>query len=172
MIVRDGDGLEVLLGRRTPAARVFPDAWVFPGGAVDGGSDTEDAFRRTAVREVREEVSIELPVDAELVLFDRLVAPEWTPVRFDTCFFLVDGTAVGIPEPDGVEIVEAAWLHPAEAIRRGREGLMMLMPPTRVLLERLTAFAGARAAIEACRGLEVAPRMLDVSPPGGGAMRS
>ena len=34
-----GDGLEVLLVRRTPEARFMGGVWVFPGGAVDAGEE-------------------------------------------------------------------------------------------------------------------------------------
>jgi len=64
-LVRDGDrGLEVLMVRRTPAARFMGGAWVFPGGAVDAGDGSEsngaplDRWRSAAVRELVEETGI------------------------------------------------------------------------------------------------------------------
>src|ERR1700742_1457615 len=65
-----GERLEVLMGRRTPKARFMGGAWVFPGGSVDGAEE----LRATAVREVQEEVQIDL--DAEtLVPFARWITP-------------------------------------------------------------------------------------------------
>src|SRR5918912_1547505 len=49
-----GDALEVLLVRRTPAARFMGGVWVFPGGAVDAGEDE----RAAALRELGEEAAI------------------------------------------------------------------------------------------------------------------
>ena len=59
MIVLRGGGerLEVLLVQRNPDARFMGGAWVFPGGAVDGGED----HRVAGVREVAEEAGVELP---------------------------------------------------------------------------------------------------------------
>ena len=65
VLLRDGErGVEVLLAERPRDRGSFAGAWVFPGGAVDeadaaGGSvDTEDAARRAAVRETREEIGL------------------------------------------------------------------------------------------------------------------
>jgi len=64
-LVRDGErGLEVLMVRRTPAARFMGGAWVFPGGAVDAedgsrsSDDSLDRWRSAAVRELVEETGI------------------------------------------------------------------------------------------------------------------
>jgi 8-oxo-dGTP pyrophosphatase MutT (NUDIX family) len=56
-----GDGLEVLLVQRNPAARFMGGAWVFPGGAVDRTEGEGDAALRAAgVRELQEEAGITL----------------------------------------------------------------------------------------------------------------
>jgi 8-oxo-dGTP pyrophosphatase MutT (NUDIX family) len=167
VLLREGDDrtLEVLLARRTPEARFLPNAWVFPGGAVDSGSDHEDAFRLTASREVGEEVCLELPADAELVLFDRIVTPEWAPIRFDTCFFLLRTPESGVPRPDGSEIVELTWIEPAEALRHGGAGTMLVAAPTALLLSRLTEFDTVEEALDPSRGQTVVQRTLSVAPP-------
>src|SRR6478672_6676389 len=67
--------LEVLLGRRTDAARFMAGVWVFPGGAVDGGATTEEAARLTALRELEEEVGVHIDDPAELVPFARWITP-------------------------------------------------------------------------------------------------
>ncbi len=51
LLVRDG---AVLLTKRSPAKRVYPDTWSFPGGHVEQGEALDDAL----VREVGEEVGL------------------------------------------------------------------------------------------------------------------
>src|ERR671917_2425015 len=87
-----GERVEVLLVQRNPAARFMGGAWVFPGGALDGGEDA----RAAAVREVGEEAGVTLDDPAQLVPFSRWVTPEAVSIRFDTLFFVA-------PMPDGAE---------------------------------------------------------------------
>src|SRR3954471_10506988 len=56
-----GEGLELLLVKRTPKARFMGGAWVFPGGAVDADEgDGDAAHRAAALRELQEEAAITL----------------------------------------------------------------------------------------------------------------
>jgi 8-oxo-dGTP pyrophosphatase MutT (NUDIX family) len=73
ILLREGDdALEVLLVQRNPAQRFMGGAWVFPGGAVDAHEGQGDlAHRLAGVREVREEVEVELGDPASLVRFSR-----------------------------------------------------------------------------------------------------
>src|SRR3954462_2263843 len=82
-----GEALEVLLVKRTPAARFMGGVWVFPGGAVDtseGEGDT--AHRIAAVRELEEEAGITVGDPASLVKFSRWITPPEVMIRFDTHF--------------------------------------------------------------------------------------
>ena len=59
ILLRDGpEGAEVLLVQRNPEQRFMGGAWVFPGGAVHDGEDTDHAA--TAIRELEEEAGIDL----------------------------------------------------------------------------------------------------------------
>lgn len=51
LLVRDG---AVLLAKRSPAKRAYPDTWSFPGGHVELDETLDDAL----VREVGEEVGL------------------------------------------------------------------------------------------------------------------
>ena len=167
--------LEVLMVRRNPGARFMPGVWVFPGGGVEAdeliagvsGAETdvdadELAHRAAAIRELREEVGIELPADAELWLWARWITPEPVPIRFDTRFYLALAPVHSPPRPDGGEIVDAAWMNPAEALERGRAGELELVFPTIRQLEGLLPYATSTEAIAAAKEAEVEPIMPTV----------
>jgi 8-oxo-dGTP pyrophosphatase MutT (NUDIX family) len=77
ILLRERDGLEVLMGRRDAATAAFPGAVVFPGGkiepqdreaaAIDGPSagDPSAAARRAALRETFEETGLFLTADGK-----------------------------------------------------------------------------------------------------------
>ena len=144
--------LEVLLVKRNPAARFMGSAWVFPGGAIDAEEgDGEEAHRRAAVRELREEAGIDLPDPRALVLASRWVTPSLYRIRFDTWFFLAElppGQAVTI---DGTECVDFGWYPPAEALSRHAAGEMFMVLPTVAHLEWLADFPSPAAALEVAR---------------------
>ena len=157
IVLRDGgDGLEVLLVRRNPAARFMGGAWVFPGGAVDaheGGGD--QSHRIAAVREVEEEAGLRLPDPAALVRFSRWITPPQMPIRFDTHFFLAAAPAGQEAQVDGTEMVALAWHTPAGALAAHRRGELQLVFPTIKHLEQLAGFASATALLDWATGREV-----------------
>ena len=159
-------GLQVLLGKRTPAARFMADVWVFPGGAVDGDSTDDEAHRLTAVRELEEEAGVTLPDPAELVPFARWITPEQVTVRYDTWFYLALAPSHSSPEPDGEEIVETAWLAPADALERHSRGEMLLVFPTIHKLQVLAQYGSAEEALTAARQANVEPILPRVDDSG------
>ncbi len=167
--------LEVLMVKRNPEMRFMPGAWVFPGGAVEAeelitgvaGAETdlgadELAHRAAAIRELGEEAGIELALDSELVLWSRWITPEPVPVRFDTRFYMALAPAHSPPEPDGHEIVDAEWMNPAAALRRGEEGELELVFPTIKQLESLLPYETSDEAMEVARALTVEAVMPNV----------
>src|SRR5436853_6709649 len=67
-----GDGVEVLVLKRSSESRFLPGYVVFPGGAVDPGDadlavrwfgDAEEATRACAIRELAEETGLALTSD-------------------------------------------------------------------------------------------------------------
>jgi len=137
-IVRNGPSgaLEVLMVRRpVRATDKFSGKWVFPGGKVDDedqlpGDDELAAARRAAVREVREEVALDLSHEA-LVALNR-----WEPEssgngsrRFSAWVFVAE-TVQSEVIVDGVELHEHVWVTPEEALRRQAVGEIDLAPPT------------------------------------------
>jgi 8-oxo-dGTP pyrophosphatase MutT (NUDIX family) len=171
VLLRDGErGVEVLLAERPRDRGSFAGAWVFPGGAVDdadalGGSiDTEDAARRAAVRETREEIGLELD-RSDLVPFSRWTPPKGAQKQLRTTFFAVrvpDGELR--PAPDEVMAVE--WLRPVDALERHAAGAMTLWPPTWVTLHGLQRAASVDEALAELRSGEVKPFVARISDDG------
>ncbi|WP_411720477.1 NUDIX hydrolase [Mycetocola sp.] len=160
LLLRDSDnGPEVLLLERPQAGGSFPGAWVFPGGAIDPGDrvgssgelDGEEASaRRAAVREVREETSLEIGSDA-LVEAACWLPPAITPKRYRTWFYATrapQGEVILSPQ----EAVACEWLRPSEALRRHAEGVFELVPPTWVMLHRIASDATVDAALARVAG--------------------
>src|SRR6185312_3629610 len=105
ILLRGADrDLELLLVKRTPEARFMGGVWVFPGGAVDAQEgDGDGAHRLAAIRELREEASVDLRGPGELVEFSRWITPAAVSIRFDTHFFLATLPDGQQPSVDGEE---------------------------------------------------------------------
>jgi 8-oxo-dGTP pyrophosphatase MutT (NUDIX family) len=162
IVLRDGP-LEVLMMRRPARSSFVPDAWVFPGGALEeidrarAEGDLVNAMRYAAARELFEEAGVSLgePLDLEkLVWTSRWITPKGSPKRFDTYFFL---TCVGldvVAKADEREAVDITWISPAVAIERDDFPLVF---PTRKNLEALVGFRSVAELIESRRGAAVEP---------------
>jgi 8-oxo-dGTP pyrophosphatase MutT (NUDIX family) len=159
MLLRGGaDRLEVLLAKRTPAARFMGGAWVFPGGSVSAeDGEGAAAVRAAAMRELAEEVGVRLPADAELVGFSNWITPAEVRIRFDTWFFLAVAPDGAEPKVDGSEIVDARWFEPALALEAAEREEIMLVFPTIKHLEQVSEFASVDALLEYTRSRTVRP---------------
>jgi 8-oxo-dGTP pyrophosphatase MutT (NUDIX family) len=146
-----GDALEVLLVRRTPAARFMGGVWVFPGGAVDDGEDEVDA----ALRELQEEAAIGGVGRDALVRFSQWITPAEVKIRFDTHFFLAPVPDGAEPVVDGEEIVDLGWFSPTAALEAYSRGELELVFPTIKHLEQLATFATADDLLTYARGRHV-----------------
>ncbi|MGH2946538.1 MAG: NUDIX hydrolase [Solirubrobacteraceae bacterium] len=148
-----GERVEVLLVRRNPAAHFMGGAWVFPGGALDGG----ETHRRAGMREVAEEAGVALDDPDALLEFSRWITPPQVRTRFDTLFFLARAPAGADPRPDGAETVDARWYAPQDALDAAERGEIELVFPTVKHLEQLSAFGSADELLGWARGREVVP---------------
>jgi 8-oxo-dGTP pyrophosphatase MutT (NUDIX family) len=156
------EGLEVLMVKRTEEAKFMPGVWVFPGGRVDPedfeGREDEDAHICAALRELAEEAGIEVDSEAgECLAWSRWITPEIVPRRYDTRFYVALAPAHAKPKADGEEMTEAAWISPAEALRRGESDEMPLSFPTIRHLEGLAEYSSADEVLEAARARTVDP---------------
>jgi 8-oxo-dGTP pyrophosphatase MutT (NUDIX family) len=155
IVLRDsGDGPEVVLVQRNPAARFMGGAWVFPGGAVhddDGGAPA------TALRELEEEAQLVIDDASSLVPWSRWITPAQVKIRFDTWFFVGRAPADADPRCDGEECVDARWLRPQDALDAyGRDELVLVFPTIRHLQE-LAMYETVEEILETGRQRRIVP---------------
>jgi 8-oxo-dGTP pyrophosphatase MutT (NUDIX family) len=86
-----------------------------------------------------------------LVYFAHWITPEIRPLRFSTRFFLAQAPDRLTALPDAVEVVEQLWLTPEEALQRHAKGDLEMMTVTVKILQILSCFPSAAAAIEQLR---------------------
>jgi 8-oxo-dGTP pyrophosphatase MutT (NUDIX family) len=196
MLVRDRPtaGIEVYLARRNAHSAFMPDAYVFPGGALDDADRAPEAlallegspggvapaYAVAALRELFEEAGVLLALQtdlraldardvarlaglraklsegdsfvgslqalgwrldgAHLAYYSRWITPPNEPRRFDACFFVARAPENQHALVDAVELHDGAWLTPQVALARNAQDEFMLAFPTRLHLERLSAF--------------------------------
>ena len=158
-----GDGVEVLVLKRSSGSRFLPGYVVFPGGAVDPGDaelalrwfgSVEEATRACAIRELEEETGLaltsnglrpnadgaidEAPPGADaLRQISHWIAPEEVPVRFDARFFAVSVSDGAQPTADGAEAEHAWWADPRALLHEYEAGTTSLYWPTFKMMEAL-----------------------------------
>ena len=77
------------------------------------------------------------------------ITPKGERRRFDTRFFVARAPEAQEPLHDDGETIESMWISPKEAIRRHKEGDLMLMPPTLANIEFIAAHDTADAVLDA-----------------------
>lgn len=154
--------------KRGADARFMPGVWVFAGGVVDPGDreaartppdglDLDEwAHRICGARELGEEGGVEVAA-SELSAWSRWVTPEPIPARFDTRFYVALAPAHSSPEPDGVEMDEARWIAPAEALRAAERDELEISFPTIRHLEELIEHPDAESVLSAAESRVVEP---------------
>lgn len=144
MLCRDREGeFEVLLLRRNRSLNFAGGFWVFPGGKVEPqeieqGNDDLEAAKLAAVRETKEETSVDISPD-DLIFFRHWTTPVAEPRRFSTWFFfgvLPDHAPEVII--DDHEIKQHLWIHPQAAIDQLKAGKLAMMPPTIMSLQLIS----------------------------------
>jgi 8-oxo-dGTP pyrophosphatase MutT (NUDIX family) len=162
-------GLEILMLQRGTGARFMPGVWVFAGGAVEdadrerateypveGVDPDELAHRICAARELAEEAGLEVEA-TDLRPWSRWITPEEVPMRFDTRFYVGLAPPHAKPEADGIEMAEARWVEPTEALSDFAEGSFELSFPTIKHLEELRNHPDADSVLADAAGRPVVP---------------
>lgn len=132
---------EIFMARRSSKSRFMPDAFVFPGGAVDredGEAGSHEAFLTAARRETREEAEIDLE-GRELHWFDTWLTPSFEKRRFVARFYVAEiGAEDGHDaRSDEHEVHEGQWGTPADFLRMWERSEIDLAPPTLCALLRI-----------------------------------
>ena len=132
VLIHDG---RVLMMRRAASMRFAPGMYVFPGGRVeDVDRESSDPFLACAVREVAEEVGVELLPAATFI--DHWITPEFETVRFDVRFYAVEvpedvAAAATLTTSEGDALV---WQGPMEALA------LPILRPTRGVLTKVDSY--------------------------------
>lgn len=171
ILLRDSP-LEVLMIRRHATSSFVPDAWVFPGGAVEeqdaafGDGSIVNTMRIAAARELFEETGIWLGngavdfcnLDLErLVWTSRWITPAGSPKRFDTYFFLATTGRGTTTKLQANEAVDSIWISPADAIQRSMTDGFLVVFPTLKNLESIIGFKNAAELLGSRRNAQIAP---------------
>ncbi len=83
-----------------------------------------------------------------------------SPRRFDTRFYLAAAPVSQSSSHDDTETIASEWIRPGDALRRGLDGQMALMPPTVATLTFLADHSSAEAALQAGRAIGEPPVIL------------
>ncbi len=149
VLICDG---ELLITRRQPFMRSFPGYDSFPGGKVDAEdadgvalpaawAGIEPRLARALLREIREEVALDLIAAPQLVSSVRQIGialtPPPAPMRFNTYFFVVELTERPELKADPSEVDTLSWASPAEWVNRYNRGELLIAPPTIAVLHEL-----------------------------------
>ncbi|MYA67115.1 MAG: NUDIX hydrolase [Gammaproteobacteria bacterium] len=142
-----GDGIEVLLLRRSARLVFHGGHWVFPGGRIDSGDfggeaeagQLYSAARKAAIRETREETGLEIDAD-QLIHVGHWTTPPGLPRRFSTWFFVCPVSRQARVKIDQDEITDYRWLSPRQALQDAREEKLVLPRPTRVTLSDIGVY--------------------------------
>lgn len=85
----------------------------------------------------------------EIHYVSHWITPKGERRRFDTRFFVARAPQAQEPLHDEGETIESMWIRPADAIRRWKEGDLMLMPPTAANIEFLLPHSTADEVLAA-----------------------
>ena len=144
--------LEVFVQHRALTMDFAAGAVVFPGGRVDP-VDARTALamgttvaRACGARETLEETGAVVdPLD--LIPWDRWVTPIRYPKRFDVDFFLLP-----VEQGDDFghrtgEATHSEWMSVADLVHRTEAGDLALVPPTRTIVDELSALGSLEAVL-------------------------
>jgi 8-oxo-dGTP pyrophosphatase MutT (NUDIX family) len=155
----------------------YEEAGVLLARHLDGAPFRGDE-RATAAREdigkdrrpfldLIKELDLYLDLEA-LTVFARWITPAIVPRRFDTWFYVAKAPEDQLAVCDGLETVDAEWIHPSEALRLAELGQRTVIFPTRMNLKLLGEASNADDAVVRARARELVTVEPKVREKGGG----
>ena len=103
-----------------------------------------------------------------LVPFAHWITPTTQKKRFDTHFFLVTAPVIQFGAHDGGEAVEGVWTTPRQALAEADAGQRIMLPPTRLNLEKLAQDDTVKDAVASARAAKVVTVLPRVEQVNGG----
>lgn len=133
--VRDGRA-EVFWIKRSARVSFMAGFHAFPGGTVEkneapveGGPAGEPATAvGAALRELAEETEVKLAPSA-LTPFGHWITPPFSPIRFDTRFYLAACPPEQEPHVTPGELESGTWIEPQAALEMWEQGKALAAPP-------------------------------------------
>jgi glyoxylase-like metal-dependent hydrolase (beta-lactamase superfamily II) len=153
-------GDEIYITRRQPHLLAFPGFWAFPGGKVDK-TDSVETYKepllathppqlmRALLRELAEETGLDLAAEIGsgnvrgFACLGETTTPAFAPLRFRTWFFRIDFRQRPAIALDPGEAAEGEWAPASLWRERFARGRLLVVPPTRAVIERLAAVPDA-----------------------------
>lgn len=163
-----------------PGGKVDPVDKTELARSVVSGESEDGEFRRAALRELAEETGLaatgsgvvvaptgrddalykaildsgDTLAGESLVLISRWVTPEAAPRRFDTLFYLLSTSMTPEVRLDEEELVDHAWVSPAEALRRHYDDEWKMISPTLAHLRWLQRRTSIKDALASASGAD------------------
>lgn len=120
--------------------------------------------------EVCQSESIRLAL-GDIHYFSHWITPEGSHRRFDTRFFVARAPDDQGPLHDGGELIDQAWIRPADALAGHRRGTFDLVLPTILNLQAIARFDRAADLLEASRAQRDVPTVMPRLVRNGGGLR-